>query len=601
MPFDGSGNFSRVHDWTDDRDNGIKILSTRMDAEFDNYAAGMNLVFFRNGLVPMSGNLNMGQNSIYGVAAGSVGALSYKYGDDLNSGMFLDGIGKPSIVAGGNKRIEANTTGVIVTGTLNVSGASTLTGAVAIGGAATIASNLGVTGAIDVAGAVNAASDVNITINAGGTAGFLSSKSNDNVVRGQIFASGATYNINALNTAPLILGTAGTERLRITNTGTIGIGTVIPNGKLHVNHGGATTGFFLEGNTTSNIITDISVNRSGVANFGIGQGAAIQLNNTTSGKAIMLQASDDAFQIFSNNGLTWSEKLRLSADGKLGIGIVPIYKFHANLGGDGVAALFSGITKGVRVNHTTAETRVEGVSNDGSTFQPLWLGGSQVSMSESGTETARFSGGNLRVSGNVFVGSVSAGNQVATLASPAFTGVPTAPTAAGGSNDTTIATTAFVRGNFSLLASPTFTGTPAAPTAANGTNTTQLATTAFVQSQLTANAYAPLASPSLTGTPLHGGIEIGYRDIPRVTGGIERGKVFATAAGFTFNTGNAAGSAFSVYNDSAAAITITQGAGMTLRLGGTATTGNRTIAARCFATIWCNSTTEAIVAGAGVS
>lgn len=35
-------------------------------------------------------------------------------------------------------------------------------------------------------------------------------------------------------------------------------------------------------------------------------------------------------------------------------------------------------------------------------------------------------------------------------------------------------------------ASPTFTGTPAAPTAAGGTNTTQIATTAFVQAALTA-------------------------------------------------------------------------------------------------------------------
>lgn len=34
------------------------------------------------------------------------------------------------------------------------------------------------------------------------------------------------------------------------------------------------------------------------------------------------------------------------------------------------------------------------------------------------------------------------------------------------------------------LASPTFTGVPAAPTAANGTNTTQLATTAFVQASI---------------------------------------------------------------------------------------------------------------------
>lgn len=46
------------------------------------------------------------------------------------------------------------------------------------------------------------------------------------------------------------------------------------------------------------------------------------------------------------------------------------------------------------------------------------------------------------------------------------------------------------------LASPTLTGTPAAPTAGAGTNTTQIATTAFV-----AASFAPLASPTLTGTP----------------------------------------------------------------------------------------------------
>lgn len=38
---------------------------------------------------------------------------------------------------------------------------------------------------------------------------------------------------------------------------------------------------------------------------------------------------------------------------------------------------------------------------------------------------------------------------------------------------------------YAPLASPTFTGTPAAPTASAGTNTTQLATTAFVQGALT--------------------------------------------------------------------------------------------------------------------
>jgi hypothetical protein len=86
----------------------------------------------------------------------------------------------------------------------------------------------------------------------------------------------------------------------------------------------------------------------------------------------------------------------------------------------------------------------------------------------------------------------------AALASPTFTGVPAAPTAAVDTNTTQLATTAYVVGQgYAKLASPTFTGTPAAPTAAVDTNTTQLATTAYVVGQ----GYAKLASPALSGTP----------------------------------------------------------------------------------------------------
>ena len=145
----------------------------------------------------------------------------------------------------------------------------------------------------------------------------------------------------------------------------------------------------------------------------------------------------------------------------------------------------------------------------------------------------------------------------APLASPTFTGTPKAPTASSTTDNTQIATTAFVQdvvsplktdisslettvagkanashshSNYAPLASPTFTGTPKAPTATAGTNTTQIATTAFVktavntldndlQTQINGKAnsnhthsnyastshthsnYAPLASPALTGTP----------------------------------------------------------------------------------------------------
>ena len=72
---------------------------------------------------------------------------------------------------------------------------------------------------------------------------------------------------------------------------------------------------------------------------------------------------------------------------------------------------------------------------------------------------------------------------VALLASPAFTGTPTVPTAAAGTNTTQAASTAFVNTAltpYAPLASPALIGTPTAPTATTGTNTTQIATTAFV-------------------------------------------------------------------------------------------------------------------------
>ncbi|ECC9376328.1 phage tail protein [Salmonella enterica] len=112
----------------------------------------------------------------------------------------------------------------------------------------------------------------------------------------------------------------------------------------------------------------------------------------------------------------------------------------------------------------------------------------------------------------------------APLASPAFTGTPTAPTASQGANSTQIANTAFVKAaittlingapstldtlkeiaaainndpNFSTtinnalalkapLASPALTGVPTAPTAAQGTNNTQIATTAYVRAAISA-------------------------------------------------------------------------------------------------------------------
>lgn len=94
----------------------------------------------------------------------------------------------------------------------------------------------------------------------------------------------------------------------------------------------------------------------------------------------------------------------------------------------------------------------------------------------------------------------------APLASPVFTGVPTVPTPAPGTNTTQIASTAYVvnaLSSYAPLASPNFSGNPTAPTQADSENSTRLATTAWTRTRITnsISGLAPLASPNFTGTP----------------------------------------------------------------------------------------------------
>lgn len=118
---------------------------------------------------------------------------------------------------------------------------------------------------------------------------------------------------------------------------------------------------------------------------------------------------------------------------------------------------------------------------------------------------------------------------------------------------------------------------------------------------------APLASPLLTGTPKTNGIEIGYKIIPGIASQATatigaRGECFAQTGGITIPANIfGVGDCFSIYNDTAGNITITQGAALTLRLVGTASTGNRTLALRGWCTVWFRSTTEAVISGGGLS
>lgn len=91
-----------------------------------------------------------------------------------------------------------------------------------------------------------------------------------------------------------------------------------------------------------------------------------------------------------------------------------------------------------------------------------------------------------------------------------------------------------------------------------------------------------------------------YKSVPG-NAALTAGEMYKATGAFTLNTGAAEGTVYTGINNSASAITITQGAGLTLRLAGTTSTGNRTITARGMFSIWALSTTEYYISGAGVS
>ena len=75
-----------------------------------------------------------------------------------------------------------------------------------------------------------------------------------------------------------------------------------------------------------------------------------------------------------------------------------------------------------------------------------------------------------------------------------------------------------------------------------------------------------------------------------------------TTGGITVPSGIfSAGNVVSIYNNSSSNQTITQGSSATLRLSGTSTTGNRTLAQYGMATLMCVSSNEFAISGAGLT
>ena len=400
------------------------------------------------------------------------------------------------------------------------------------------------------------------------------------------------------------------------DNGNVGIGTSAPQGQTEIRTatGGTVTNALVISNYVSaSVNTGVALHFDPNGAGSLARTASIQSVQSTSGNYADLR-------FFTANSTTPAEYFRIAAGGAFGLS-------GANYGtsgqvltsqGSGSAPIWSTITPGTGT--VTSVSFTGGIVSVGTpTSTPAFTvagtsGGIPYFSSASTWATSAALAANALVIGG--------GAGVAPATTTTGTGVVTAL----GVNTGTAG--AFVVNGGAL-------GTPSSGTLTNCTfptlnqNTTGSAATLTTARTLTigatgktfngsANVTWTLAElgaaasgantdiTSLATTTTINGVTIGYRSIPRstttttaVVGDV--GKCIAVSAGITIpNSTFAAGDAVSIYNDSASAVTITAGV-TTLRLAGTATTGNRTLAARGMATVWFNSATEAVISGAGVT
>jgi len=324
-----SGTFSRLFDWTDDRDNGIKIRADRFDQELDGFATGLSTALLKDGTqtatakIPFAVGLSVIDNQTILLGTNSDIAIQYDEttNDSLEIAANVEGAAlnvvlksdqgddnadqhKLSIADGGVLTLGSKISGSFVTYLTHTPNSTVASSTTAVAGNLTVGGNLtlgsgaelseaelemldGITAgtvAASKAVVVDANKDIasfrNVTLTGELDAGSLD-VSGDADIDGTLEADAMTLNGTAITaTATLDTGISNNNVPKFTSG-------VADDDFLRVN------GTAIEGRSASEVLSDIGGQAS--LTFGISNTNAVKVDSSS--------VADDEYARFTANGL----------------------------------------------------------------------------------------------------------------------------------------------------------------------------------------------------------------------------------------------------------------------------------------------------------
>ena len=249
-------------------------------------------------------NFSVDSTGRVSVPLGTAALPSIYPGTDTNTGIYSPGADQLAVATNGTGRLFVDTNGNV---TLPSGG------------------NLGINGA-------SPQSPLDVISNASGYGISLRGRSGDSLAQFRFTSNDHAATYAAVETAPTYLAAQvnGSERLRITSAGLVGIGTSIPQALLHISS-----------------VTTATERISGTAgNSDHTECANIDFQNNTSGSVVGrirsltgvggIQSGKGQLAFFTHNGGSLLEQIRINEDGLVGIGTTsPTSSLHVKSTGNG--------------------------------------------------------------------------------------------------------------------------------------------------------------------------------------------------------------------------------------------------------------------------